>query len=176
MVMSILPESSSGAASVASMARSCVLQNVTLPPVSAAPFAAASASVSSPEPDFALPASEPPSPEPPSDFEPLSGVEEDEDEEPLEDESFPELSLPQAVSERVAATPMAARAVMRVYFTVFPQEWRGACGLNYLYPAPSHRRSTTTSSFRHRRIDLTVRRGVTVRPPAWPEFNLWPRS
>ncbi|WP_406253514.1 hypothetical protein OH786_34545 [Streptomyces atratus] len=117
MVMSILPEFSSGAASVASMARSSVLQNVTLAPVFVALFVAASASVSSPELDFALPASEPP-----SDFEPLSEDEEDEDEELLEDESFPELSLPQAVSERVAATPMAARAVMRVYFAVFPQE------------------------------------------------------
>ncbi|GGS98854.1 hypothetical protein GCM10010270_83560 [Streptomyces violaceus] len=39
----------------------------------------------------------------------------------MEDEAFPELSLPQAVSEKVAATPMAARVAMRVYFTVFPQ-------------------------------------------------------
>jgi hypothetical protein len=125
MVMSILPETLSGAASLASMARSAVLQNVTLPPVFVVPLAApAPASVPAPELDFAFPASEPP-----SDFEPPPEGEEDEDEEdaeddeePLEDESFPEPSLPQAVSERVTATPMAARAVMRVVFTVFPQK------------------------------------------------------
>lgn len=166
MVMSILPDSSSGAASLASMARSSVLQNVTLPPVFVAPFAAASALVSSPEPDFALPASEPPEPELPSDFEPPSEDEEDEAEEPLEDESFPELSLPQAVSERVAATPMAARAVIRVYFTVFPQNERCACGRKYLYPAPSHRRPFAASSFCHRRIDLMVRPAQTRTAPA----------
>lgn len=51
----------------------------------------------------------------------------------LADASLPESSLPpHAVSERVAASPTAARAAMRVYFSVFPQEWRrGPCGQNY---------------------------------------------
>lgn len=92
--------------------------------------------MSSPEPeppsDFELPSEdeedEEDEPEPLSDFALPSEDEEVEDEEPWEDESFPEpsLPLPQAVSERVAARLMAARAVMRVYFTGFPQE-RARC-------------------------------------------------
>ncbi|GAA2930872.1 hypothetical protein GCM10011428_55380 [Streptomyces violaceus] len=99
----------------------------------------------------------------------------DEDEECLEDEAFPEPSLPQAVSERVAATQMAARVAMRVYFTVFPQVAR-CCGRPYLYLAPSYRRSFVTSSFCHRSIDLTVRQGVTARSLAWPGLRINQRS
>ncbi|MGW6404952.1 nucleic acid/nucleotide deaminase domain-containing protein [Streptomyces sp. NPDC055134] len=51
-----------------------------------------------------------------------------------------------------------------MYFTVFPQKERGACGRKYLYLAPSYRRSSATSSFCHRRIDLTVLQGAERRP------------
>ncbi|CAM5373039.1 hypothetical protein SALBM135S_08603 [Streptomyces alboniger] len=108
------------------MARSSVLQNVTFLPVVVVPFVASvPVFVSSAESDLVLPASEPSEPEPPCGFaSPPEDEDEDddEDEEPLEDECFPEPSPPQAVSERVAARLTAARAVTRVYFTVFPQE------------------------------------------------------
>ncbi|MFD9857836.1 hypothetical protein [Streptomyces alboflavus] len=64
---SILPEVSSGAASAASMARSAVLQNVTLPPVFVPPFGAASDVASPPDPAFSPPASAFASPEPDQD-------------------------------------------------------------------------------------------------------------
>ncbi|MFC0843766.1 hypothetical protein ACFH04_08560 [Streptomyces noboritoensis] len=92
-----------------------------MPPVFVVPFAAPEPdSVPSPEPDVVLPACAPAEFEPPFDCEPPLAGEEDVDEEPLEDESFAESSLPQAVSKRAPVTPRAARAVLRVYFMVFP--------------------------------------------------------
>jgi hypothetical protein len=136
---------------------------VTLPPVFAPLFTVpVRDAVPFPAPGFASSA-----PEPPSDFEPPSedpgdcdeseDFDDSEDEEPWADEPFAELSPPQAVSERAAATVTAARAVIRVCFTVFPQQERGACGLKYLYPAPSYSQSSDTSPFCHRSTGLTRR-------------------
>jgi hypothetical protein len=75
-----------------------------------------------PEPGFVLPVCEPPEPDP---LPELDSPPEDEDEEegPLADGAAPESSpLLQAVSESVAARPMAASAAVRVNFIVIPQQ------------------------------------------------------
>ncbi|MFF1337714.1 MULTISPECIES: hypothetical protein [unclassified Streptomyces] len=124
IVMLILPELWSGAAFVASKARSSVLQNVVWPPLSARPFATPEDDEELvPEPGFGLPVFAPPEPDPLSGDDPPPDDEdgEDEDEGFLAAGACAESSpLLQAVSDRAAARPKTASPAVRDSFMMIP--------------------------------------------------------